>query len=228
MHVFKYSGAGDLFLTFHDILTHMEKQRKMDLLLALYIFAIICSELLGTKAFSLFGVTSTVAIFLLPLTFAINDIVTEVYGKGRARGFVKIGFVILVLLFAFTFLATILPPATRFQKMNPSYVLVFSSSLRIIVASLVAFWLSERFDVYVFSKIREKLGKNKLWIRSNISNFLGQFVDTALFMFLAFFIPGNVSFIISLIIPYWLLKCFMSIIETPITYWGVTWLGKEK
>ncbi len=41
-------------------------------------------------------------------------------------------------------------------------------------------------------------------------------------------IGSNLSFIAGLAIPYWLLRCCMSIIETPLVYLGVKWLKKEK
>jgi len=58
-------------------------------------------------------------------------------------------------------------------------------------------------------------------------------LDTVIFMFLAFYafnLPfgANLSFLIGIILPYWLLKCFMSIIETPLVYLGVNWLKSEK
>jgi queuosine precursor transporter len=202
----------------------MNKIQKLDLLLSLYIAAIVCAELLGSKVFTAFGINASVAIFILPVTFTINDVVSEVYGKERAGSFVKNGFVVLVFLFAYTFLSTVLPPAARFRSMNESYIRVFNSSLRIIVASLTAFWLSELFDVYLFNLIRQKLGQKRLWLRNNISNFLGQLADTTIFMFLAFYLPGNEKYIISLILPYWMLKCVFSLIETPFTYIGVRWL----
>ena len=79
----------------------------------------------------------------------------------------------------------------------------------------------------------EKLGKSKLWLRNNASNFIAQLIDTVVFMTLAFYaldkgFDDNASFLISLIIPYWLLKCSMSIIETPLVYLGVRWLKSEK
>jgi len=51
-------------------------------------------------------------------------------------------------------------------------------------------------------------------------------------MFLAFYafnkpLADNVPFLIGLILPYWLLKCLMSIIETPFVYLGVKWLKKN-
>lgn len=198
--------------------------QKLDLLLSLYIAAIVCAELLGSKIFTVAGITASVGIFVLPLTFTINDIVAEVYGKDRAGSFVQSGFIILVFLFIYTFLATLLPPAARFKSANSAYLAIFNSSLRITAASLTAFWLGERFDVYLYNLMKIRLGKNNLWLRNNVSNFIGQLVDTSVFMFLAFFVPGNLPFIVSLILPYWILKCAFSVIETPFTYIGVRWL----
>jgi len=97
----------------------------------------------------------------------------------------------------------------------------------------VAFSVAEFADIAIFSKIRERLGKKKLWLRNNLSNFISQGFDTILFMTLAFYsfsqgFGANISFLISLIIPYLLLKCSLSVIETPLVYLGVKWLKNEK
>lgn len=202
--------------------------KKIDLLLSFYIGSIVVSELMGSKTFTLLGISASVAIFTLPITFSINDIITEVFGKERAVSFVQSGFTILCLLFLFNLLALVLPSSARFAPTNNAYNVIFGKSLRIIVASLMAFWLSERLDVLIFTQIRKKLGKTKLWFRNNVSNFIGQFFDTSLFMFLAFYEPGNFWFILSLIWPYWLLKCLFSVIETPFTYLGMHWLQEDK
>lgn len=205
----------------------MNQTQKMDLLLAAYIAAVVAAELLGSKIFQLGFIKASVGIFVIPLTFTINDIVTEVYGKDRARSFIKSCLYVLIGLAAYNLLCLSLPSAARFLPANNAYNLIFSKSLRITLASLTAFFFSERLDVYIFSKIRQKLGAEKLWLRNNLSNFIGMLFDTTAFMFLAFFTPGNFSFILSLIWPYWLLKCSMSIIETPFTYLGIRWLKKS-
>lgn len=202
----------------------LKAPEKMDFLLAAYIAAIAAAELMGGKIFSVFGlVNASVGIFAFPITFTINDIVAEVHGKQRAVSFARSALWVLVMLFGFSVLATALPPAARFAQ-NQEYVVIFQKSQRIILASLAAFWLSERFDIFVFSRVRAALGKKHLWLRNNLSNFLGQFFDTALFMMLAFYAPGKFWFVVSLIIPYWLLKCAASVVETPLTYLGVRWL----
>lgn len=215
----------------------MLKVEKFDLLVSIYIFCIAVSELMGAKTFPILTspirLNASVAIFVIPVIFSINDIITEVYGKKRARSVVWSGLLVIALILLFALLATSLPPSKRFEGMEKAYDAIFTYSARIAGASLTAFALADFLDIFIFSKIREALGKANLWLRNNLSNFISQFVDTTVFMSLAFYgldkpFSDNVTFLWSLILPYWLLKTFMSAIETPFVYLGVNWLKNEK
>ncbi len=212
----------------------MLKIEKFDLLVSLYIFCIAAAELMGAKTFPLvkiFGyqLNASVAIFVIPLIFTINDVITEVYGKERTRSVIRSGLIVIALILLSSLLFTSLPPSKRFEISEKAYDMVFGLSARIAAASLTAFAIAEFLDVIVFVRIRQILGKSKLWLRNNASNFISQFVDTAVFMTLAFYafdksLSSNFTFLTSLALPYWGLKCFMSIIETPLVYLGVKWL----
>lgn len=216
----------------------MFKINKLDLLISVYIFCVVIAEVMGAKTFPViklgdFQLNATVAIFLLPLIFTINDVITEVFGKERTRSIIRSSLFVIILIFIFSILATSLPPSMRFLSNEEAYDKIFGLSARFSFASIIAFTTSEFLDVIVFAKIREKFGKSRLWLRNNASNFISQFVDTLVFMFLAFYaldltIGANVSFILSIAIPYYLLRCVVSVIETPLTYLGVRWLRSEK
>ena len=82
------------------------------------------------------------------------------------------------------------------------------------------------------SKLQTWQGKKALWFRTNASNFVSQFLDTVIFMTLAFYaldkpFGDNFVFLTSLIIPWWIIKSSMSVIETPFVYIGVKWLKKK-
>ena len=213
------------------------KIEKFDLLVSVYIFCIAVAELMGAKTFpliKLFGyqLNASVAIFVIPLIFTINDVITEVFGKERTRSVIRSGLFIIFLILLFSLFATSLPPSLRFQNSESAYDIIFGLSARIAAASLTAFTLAEFLDVFIFAKIRQKFGKKALWFRNNASNFISQFIDTSVFMFLAFYaidksFDANIGFLFSLILPYWLLKCFMSVIETPFVYIGVKWLKNK-
>lgn len=212
----------------------MFKIEKFDLLVSIYIFCIAVAELMGAKTFPFLKVlgyqlSASVAIFVLPLIFTINDVITEVFGKERTRSVIRSGLIVIALILFASVFFTSLPPSSRFELSEAAYDTVFGLSARIAAASLTAFAIAEFLDVLVFVRIRQALGKSKLWLRTNVSNFIAQFVDTAIFMTLAFYsldrdFNSNFIFLTSLVIPYWLLKSSMSIIETPLVYLGVKWL----
>ncbi len=212
--------------------------QKLDFLLSLYIACIAISELMGAKTFPIttigtFHLSASVAIFVVPLVYAINDIITEVFGKPRAQSIVRSGLFMVFLFMIFSLFATRLPATPRFAHTESAYEAIFSVSARIAAASLTAFAIGEFLDVILFARLRKRFGVQRLWLRTNLSNFVSQFFDTTLFMFLAFYafnrpFGDNFSFLFGLILPYWLLKCFLSIIETPLVYLGVRLLKKEE
>lgn len=211
---------------------------KLDFLISLYIFCLIVAELMGGKTFAIlqigsFHLNASVGIFLIPLIYSINDTIIEVYGTQRAKSIYRSGLCMIVFLLLFSILAIKLPPSARFVKTESAYELIFGQSIRIALASLTAFAISDLLDIMIFSQLTQRLGKTKLWLRTNLSNIVSEFFDTTLFMVLAFYaldktFGSNALFLSSLILPYWLLKCAMSVIETPFVYLGVKWLKGDK
>lgn len=102
--------------------------------------------------------------------------------------------------------------------------------MRMSLASLISFGIGQYVDVVIFMTLKE-LTKNKmLWLRNNVGTITSQFIDTVIFMFIAFYklTPTfTVSYLFSLIIPYWLFKVVFALIDTPFCYLGVKWLAKE-
>src|SRR3989338_1554139 len=114
----------------------MFKIQKFDLLVSVYIFCIAVSELMGGKTFplvKLFGyqLNASVAIFVVPLIFTINDVITEVFGKERTRSVIRSGLFIIFLILIFSLIATNLPPSLRFQTTEDAYDIIFGLSARI-------------------------------------------------------------------------------------------------
>lgn len=211
---------------------------KMDLLLSIYIFCIVVTELMGGKTTPLpilFGLRlhASVAIFLVPIVYGINGAVIEVFGFKRARSIVRSGIAMICGIFLFSLLAVALPPSFLFEANEKAYDTIFGLSARIAGASLTAFIVAELVDIFVFTKLKQRMGKKALWFRNGVANVLSEFFDTTVFLTLAFYALNkpfgvNLFFLISLIIPYWILKCLMAFVETPLVYIFVSWLNKNK
>jgi hypothetical protein len=191
---------------------------------------------MGSKTFLIahfgqFQVSSSVAIFIMPLLFILPDVVVEVYGRSRAQSIVFSGLLSVALLVLFTAIVTHLSPTPRFASSEGAYDRVFGYSVRLAIASLSAFAVSELLDITVFSRLRLILKHRALWLRSLVANVLSQFTDSAIFLTLAFYsihqgLGGNVMFLIGLLLPYWLLRCTLNVLETPLVYAGV-WLLRQ-
>jgi uncharacterized integral membrane protein (TIGR00697 family) len=209
---------------------------RLDFLIALYFFALIGAELMGSKTFPIINIggymlNGSTGMFLIPIVFSVNDMIHEVYGLERIRNLAKISVFIVLLLVLFAAFFVALPPSTRFQSTNSAYNSIFSQSIRISVSSLTALAISNLSDVYIFSKLKQKLSKYGLWFRNNLSNVLAIFLDTVIFMTLAFYATeqsfgSNVSFLWGIILPYWALKILVSALGTPLVYAGVKWLRR--
>ena len=210
---------------------------KMWFLIALYIFCICWAELMWAKTFPLVNIfgyqlNASVGIFFIPLIYSINDIITEVFGPKVARSLVRVSIVMIVLLALAALLFTWLPASTHFASSNAAYLTIFGVSIRISIASLIAFAVGDFLDIYLFSKIRKLFGAKRLWFRNNVSNILSEAIDTALFMTIAFYtiwlpFADNYHFLLSMALPYRLLKCCASVLVTPFVYMGVHWLKKS-
>jgi uncharacterized integral membrane protein (TIGR00697 family) len=208
----------------------LSKETKTDLLLALFISAIAAANLLGSKITTIFGISVSVGIFSYPLTFLITDIISEVYDKKKAFNFFLGGFLASLFILFLTFLSLKLPANQRFE-MEKEYQAIFSLSLRMLMASNISFLISQLHDIFVFDFLKRKTKGRFLWIRNNLSTIFSQLFDTIIFMFVAFYQISpkfDVAFIVSLIIPYWLLKISMAVLDTPFCYLGVKWLKKKK
>ncbi|MFH1405371.1 MAG: queuosine precursor transporter [Patescibacteria group bacterium] len=204
---------------------------KLNILLGLFVGLLIGMNLLGGKITTLFGISVSVGIFMVPLTFLITDIVAEVYGKRTAKQFVLVGAFVLIVTFLYTALFVLLEPNERYSA-NEAYKTIFGASLRMMIASLVAFLLAQLHDVWAFEFWKGKTHGKLLWLRNNASTFVSQAIDTLVFMFIAFYHIApkfDALFIIKLAIPYFLFKIAFAVIDTPFVYLGVRWLkGKEE
>ena len=204
--------------------------RRRDFLFALFVASMVMVNTLGTKITTILGVRVSVGIFFVPVLFLITDIVGEVFGRKEASRFVNMATIMLVLLFAMIFLCIAVRPNETWG-MQEEYAMIFGSSLRMTLASLVSFVVAQQLDVFMFS-FWGKVTKGKyLWVRNNLSTIVSQFLDTTIFEFIAFWhlTPKfTASYVFSLILPYWLFKVVFALLDTPFCYLGVWWLSGEK
>jgi len=208
----------------------MANDTKLNILFGLFVGLLIGMNLLGSKIIGFLGLSTSVAIFLVPFTFLITDIVSEVKGERMARQFLLAGVAALLMILVVTSVFVVLEPHARYAH-NDSYVTVFGASLRIMVASIIALVLSQYHDIWAFEFWRRKTHGRFLWFRNNASTMVSQAIDTLLFMFIAFWHVApqfDSLFILQLALPYYLLKILFAGLDTPLVYLGVRLLREKR
>ncbi|MEM4257114.1 MAG: queuosine precursor transporter [Candidatus Diapherotrites archaeon] len=213
------------------------KEFRLTLFSFLFVAAVIMSNVIGGKIsfVDLFGFEIVFSVGLIPFffTFFLLDSINEVYGRNKTREIIWASAFALFFVFLVMLVSSALPFAERSWVKEGAFNSVFSTSIRMVVASLFAFILADLNDALVFSKLKEMAKGKFLWLRVNISNFVGQTLDTFVFMFLAFwnffgFFSGyDAFFVVALALPYLSLKLVLSLVNTPFVYVGVKWLKGE-
>ncbi len=113
-------------------------------------------------------------------TYPLVDCICEIWGKKIARQTVWLalaGQLIIVLLLQLS----IVTPHATFWTMQHAYQTILSTSGSVVIASMLAFIASQFLDIFVYQKIKDISRGKWLWLRSNLSTFLGQFVDSIIF-----------------------------------------------
>lgn len=196
----------------------------------LFVGTIVAANLMGTKVIPFFTIagfefTGSVGIFLFPISFLVTDILAEVWGGKSVRSLIGATVIVLCIILTVTGIATILPPADRFVGMNDAYVAIFRSSIRITLASIVAFVISQTHDVWAFELWKRVTGGRMLWLRNNASTMVSQLIDSIVFMLIAFWMVGDrftLTYVLgSMVPPYYALKVLMALLDTPFVYLGV-------
>jgi len=200
-----------------------KNEKVFVVLLSIFIASLTISSVLVNKIINVFGFFVPAGILGYSVTFIITDSIHEIWGKERANFVVIGGFIALFFVFLLVMLSIYWPKAP-FWDHDSAYQLILGSTPRIIIASFVAYLFSQFHDVWAFHLLKRIFKKKHLWLRNNISTVISQFIDTTLFITIAFY---GVMPIIPMIFAQWFIKCIIAILDTPIVYLMV-WYMRDK
>jgi queuosine precursor transporter len=166
-----------------------------------------------------------------PISYIFGDVLTEVYGYGRARRAIWCGSA--ALLFA-TFMSNVIlgmpadPGEPYNQSLQPALEVVFGSTWRIVAGSILAFWIGDFVNSYVLAKMKIATLGRFLWMRTIGSTVAGQLIDSLVFYPIAFYGIWTSGTLIKIIIFNWCLKVLVEVLCTPLTYWAVIGLKRAE
>lgn len=167
------------------------------------------------------------AIFIFPFTYIFGDILTEVYGYRATRRIIWCGFIALAVM-SLLYLFVQWLPAASFWSGQQAYDAILGFVPRIVLASIVAFFIGEFCNSFILSRMKVWTNGRHLWARTIGSTIVGQGVDTAVFVVIAFYGTMPLDILLTTIWSGYLFKVGYEILATPITYSIVGWLKKTE
>lgn len=212
-------------------------------LIALFVTALVTAQIISAKQLAAplpFELPLVGALLVFPggtlayaATFFASDCISELYGKRFARTVVNVAFFMNFVMLALVMLTINWQPAPieGMAAFSEQFAGVLSPATNIVVGSLLAYVVSQNWDVVAFHWIRDRTGSEKLWLRNVGSTMTSQLIDTAIFTVVAFLVAptilGNTSplplaAIGSIIVGQYIAKLVIAVVDTPFVYAAVT------
>lgn len=194
---------------------------------AVFVTCLITANIIAVKLVSIAGWILPAAVIIFPVSYIVGDILTEVYGYRQARRVIWLGFFCNLIAVAAIWLGGLLP-AADFWDAQPAYDRILGYSPRLLAASIAAYLVGEFTNAYVLARMKVATRGRWLWTRTIGSTFVGQGLDSAVFITLAFSGTIPVAGMMAAIVTQWLVKSAYEALMTPVTYAVVHFLKRRE
>ena len=188
--------------------------------------AIVLANLQGPKLTIIFGLQTSLGVIFYSSIFFATDVLSENYGKEAANKAVRMGFAVSVIVLVMLSLALLYLPSTKPEtaafsaSIHESFVTIVNFTPRFIFGSLLAYFISQHFDVWAFHKIKSITGDRWLWLRNNGSTLGSQVIDTTIYSLVAWWGIVDLKTALALGGAKYLFKVVIAAIDTLFIYWA--------
>ena len=188
--------------------------------------AIVLANLQGPKLTVIFGMQTSLGVIFYSSIFFATDVLSENYGKEAANKAVRMGFAVSVIVLLMMSLALLYQPSTRPEtaaysaSIHEAFATIVDFTPRFIFGSLLAYYISQHFDVWAFHKIKSWTGDKWLWLRNNGSTLSSQVVDTTIYSLVAWWGIVDLKTALALGAAKYVFKVAIAAIDTVFIYWA--------
>jgi uncharacterized integral membrane protein (TIGR00697 family) len=214
---------------------HGARFRYFDFIMVAFVVVLLLSNVIGAEKRSFVNLPGIGAwpfgagILFFPISYLIDDVMTEVYGFARARRAIWAGFGAMLFMALMEWTVVHLPVGPGWTG-QAAYERVFGSGWRIILASMSAFFVGDFVESAVMAKMKIWTQGKRLWMRFWGSTIVGEAIDSLIFYPLAFYgMPDwPVAALGAVMLIQFVLKVGWEVLLTPVTYAVVGWLKRKE
>jgi uncharacterized integral membrane protein (TIGR00697 family) len=198
-------------------------------LLASIVLSILLSNLQGPKLTTIFGMQTSLGVIFYSSIFFATDLLSEKYGKAQANRAVLMGFmvsvtIVVMLTIALLFQPSRAPESASFSaEIQAAFETLLNFTPRFVFGSLLAYLISQSFDVWFFHKIKARTQGRHLWLRNNLSTMTSQIIDTLMYSLVVWWGVVDLETALKLGMVKYVFKVAIAAIDTPFIYWARSW-----
>jgi len=207
--------------------------KRVVLLGMLFVTCLVVSNLTAFKVAEIhltsqFSIQFPAALAFFPLTYLFDDILTEVYGFKMSRLIIWGGLLCSAIVTLCTTIAVYLPSSPIWDENthqgSVAYAMIFTGSLRVFIASMVAYFTGEFINSILLAKLKVVTSGHYFPLRVLCSTALGAGIDSILFCNIAFWHVLPFYFIWRMILTLYIFKLAYELIMLPVTWFITTYL----
>ena len=193
------------------------------------IFSLLLANIMGPKLTVIGGLQTSMGVILYSSIFFATDLLSEKYGQKEAQRAVMLGFFVSIALVVMTqismlFLPSSMPQTSAFAlSVHEATITLFDYTPRFVFGSLLAYLVSQSFDVWVFHRIRNATNGRHLWLRNTGSTLLSQAIDTLIYGLVVWWGLVDLVTALQLAGAKYVFKFVIAVIDTPFIYLACRW-----
>jgi queuosine precursor transporter len=198
-------------------------------LYASVVISLLLANLQGPKLTEIFGLQTSMGVILYSSIYFATDLLSERYGKKEANRAVMIGFVVSVIFVVMTSVSLMYLPSSNPKtaafaaEIHQATASLFNFSPRFVFGSLLAYFISQHLDVWLYHYLKQLTKGRHMWLRNNGSTLISQALDTLIYGIVVWW--GIVDFVtaMQLALAKYLFKVIIALMDTPFLYWARNW-----
>ena len=200
-------------------------------LYAAVILGIVLGNLQGGKVSQLeffgYSFTASMGAILYSGIYFATDVLNEKFGREEANRAVMLGFVANIAVMITLLISVQFRPSeitgSALEVHNAISTLAGYSPF-FVIGSLIAYLVSQTFDVWIFHRIKVLTDGKYLWLRNNVSTITSQALDTILYTFV-WVIGTELSFAAAfgIALTKYVFKVIIALVDTIFIYWVRKW-----
>jgi len=193
----------------------------------LFTSCLLISNIVSVKLITMGPFIITAGVVVFPISYIVNDVISEVWGFHKARFIIWCGFVMNLLAISVYTLSLHLP-AAPFWDGQSGFASVLQHTPRLAAASLLAYLVGSLINSAIMSRMKWQSKGKRFSVRAVVSTLFGETADSLLFITIAF--AGAVPFgvLMQMIVVQIVLKTAYEILVLPLTAWVVKRIKKRE